>query len=194
MSKNKLILAILLCGLALIIAACNGAPGNEEPAPDPQEPEDGPEESRQEPHLDGRHGRDEFQDENVKVEISFDRADYTAENIIGLEVTVTNQSQQTIAFPRGSGSNRVPDGIRVTLGELVPLYKPMIMTMDFQVDELEPGESVTYQLPFAPFINIGPNAGFGVGFDLPLEFFHTDEYQPAQPGEMPIGDPGGTRV
>jgi len=164
MSKRKLALYALICVLALTLAACgNSAPPASDTESGASEPAD-------------ENGYVEvFADENVTVSLSFNRNAYNFEEIIGLEATITNNCANTIVFPVGSGSNRVPDGLTVTIGSLADMYKPAIMTMDFRIHELASGESITYQLPYAPFVALGDGVIPGAGLDQTIEFFQQSE-------------------
>jgi hypothetical protein len=72
-------------------------------------------------------------------------------DIIEVLVSITNISDVAVAYVQGSGSNMVPDALVVNLGGLVATYKPAIMTMDYPTHMLEPNETLTFPLTFAPF-------------------------------------------
>ena len=68
---------------------------------------------------------------------------------IRVSVAITNNGDQTIAFVQGSGSNEIPDALKVISNDLQPILPHAsfgIVTMDFRVDTLEPGESRNFSL------------------------------------------------
>ena len=196
--KDKKIVALFLV-LALVFAGVGCA--SPQPTPQPVAPpvnqneyeyENGFEfeESSPEVHqvvFEGeRYNEQEFSDENVQLAIFFDRPQYTHSDIINMFTTITNIGEQVVVFTKGSGSNRVPDAIEVELGQLAELFRPIMMTMDMQTSVLEPGESVTFALPFAPYVYADTDAEFPpmIGFDRDIEFFQSDEWVRAQTGEI----------
>ena len=79
---------------------------------------------------------------------------------IRVSVAITNNGDQTIAFVHGSGSNEVPDALKMVSEDLQPILPHVsfgIATMDFRVETLEPGESLNFSL-FARAIE--PNEDF----------------------------------
>jgi len=74
----------------------------------------------------------------------------------------------------------------VNLGQLTALFHPAIMTMDLQTANLEPGESITFALPFAPYAYTDTEAVFPpvIGFDRDIEFFQSEEWVRVQSGEI----------
>ncbi len=124
--------------------------------------------SQAQPFVDGI--RKEFSDENVTVELWLNRESYTVNDVIDMQVTVFNNAATPIAYAVGSGSNRVPDALNMTLGKLTSLHTPVIATKDMRYDTLPAGGSVTFALPYAPFT---ANAGDlpGPGLDQTLDWF-----------------------
>jgi len=133
----------------------------------------------------GIYGLTELYDENVMVTISHDRPYYTHSQIVRFTVGVVNIGEEAIVFQQGSGSNVVPDALRVSLGEMTPLYRPAIQTMDLQYMTLEPGESTEFVLTFAPYMQAEPDE-FGpiVGFVDDLEFFQNEDWVQVEAGEI----------
>jgi hypothetical protein len=117
---------------------------------------------------------------DLALEVKFDSAEYTLDTVIGSAVTITNNTDKTMVFVKGSGSNSVPDALKYTIGGFVPLFKPEMMTMDFRMDDLAPGESVTFQCDFAPYIPKDGLPGFGAGRDI--EYFKSGDFDPAPLG------------
>ena len=183
--KTKKIMAILLVlALAFAGVACAG----NQTAPQPVAPAPLPEidlinTDQQEPAPQGeRYETHEFSDENVSVTVFYDRPLHTHEHMVNLTAIVTNIGQETVVFQVGSGSNRVPDALYVELGPLTALFRPAIQTMDMQHSTLAPGESVTFQLPFAPFEHVSGEEQF-IGLDRDLAFFQDEEWIPVPIGE-----------
>ena len=173
--KTKKVMAILLVlALALAGVACAGnqtAPQPIAPQPLPETdlidvPFEEPAGERYEPY--------EFADEHVSLTVFYDRPLHTHEHIVNLTAVVTNIGQETVVFQVGSGSNRVPDALRVELGPLTALFRPAIQTMDMQHSTLAPGESITFALPFAPYAHVSGEEQF-IGLDKDLAFFQQDE-------------------
>ena len=192
--KNKKIIALLLV-LVLTFVAVGCAT---QPTPQPLAPPASQNEYEYEDDYDyydeyeeeyesERYNELEFSDENVKLTVSFDRPQYTHNDIEGMTATITNIGEEIVVFTKGSGSNRVPDAIVVELGHLTPLFHPGMMTMDLQTEQLEPGQSVTFELPFAPYMYYADtDAEFAspIGFDRDIEFFQSDEWVRVQSGEI----------
>ena len=68
---------------------------------------------------------------------------------IRVSVTIANEGEETVTFVKGSGSNVVPDALRIFSDDLQPILTPDrlgISTMDFVVETLEPGETLNYSL------------------------------------------------
>ena len=68
---------------------------------------------------------------------------------IRVSVAITNQGEETVAFVKGSGTNEVPEALRIFSDDLQPILTPDrlgIATMDFVVETLEPGETLNYSL------------------------------------------------
>ena len=134
--------------------------------------------------VDNRAGRHEFSDANVTIDLSLDREEYTVSDMLDLNVTIKNNASTPIVFISGSGSNIVPDGLQVTLDELTPMYRPTAATMDMQYSHLSPGESVTFNLPFAPSVGLRQDL-MGPGLDQNLDFFRSNaDYAPATAGRI----------
>lgn len=123
-----------------------------------------------------------FEDESVKIALLMDQAEYTLNNVIHTTVTITNQSDVPIIYIKGSGSNRIPEAMQIELGQLAGLFYPEMMTMDYRVDILNAGESVTFECPFVPYISKEGRKEFG--FDKDLSYFQSDEFEPASPGQI----------
>jgi len=188
LQMNKRTQIFLLAAILMLFAACRSAEGingnNSDGMADglvPGAAQGGDATTPPDADNNGRLGA-AFSDENLTVSISFDRESYTVDEMIGLQATITNNSSQPIIFEKGSGSNSVPAALTVTMGAFVNTYTPMIATMDYQVESLEPGQSVTFALPHAPYIPANPHF-HGFGFGQGVEFFRTDDYTPAEPGE-----------
>lgn len=201
--NNKRILAVL-CALALMVgmAACNTSGGNSStsslpggtpgtagagtelnPETSPDEPADNGDDVSS-PDGDGAPVKEQFSDDNVTIDLELDRADYTINDIIGLKVTITNNAETPIVFTQGSGSNRIPDGLKVTLGELTAMYQPVVATMDMRYESIAAGKSVTYELPYAPYVAAGESL-LGPGLDQTLEFFlDNEDYTAAEVGDL----------
>ena len=183
--KIAAILFVLIMALSVVGCAANQTPPPVVSPPDEVENDYPPyEEDEYDEHE--SYGQLELSDENVLITLSFDRPYYTHSQILGLTATVTNIGEEVIVFQKGSGSNLVPDALQVALGELVPLFRPAIATMDMQYMSLEPGESTTFELPFAPYVPAEPDPQFGplVGFVDDLEFFQNDEWVRAEAGDI----------
>ena len=193
--KGKKIIALLVV-LALILVAVGCAP---RPTPQPiatpadqsdyneYEYEYEPGYEYEEEYWGERHGEFELADSNVRLTVSFDRPLYTHSDIVSMIATITNIGGQSIAFTKGSGSNLVPDALRVELGEFAPLFLPAMMTMDMQTLSLEPGQSKTFELTFAPYMYADMDAIFPpmIGLDRDIEFFQgDDEWVRVQAGEI----------
>lgn len=193
MNTKKMIALLLAAVMMLAVIGC-AAPAATGPtatnpppaAPPPADIEDYPhEETSNSP---GSHGNSEWSDENVRVQIFYDQKYNTHENIVGLTAVVTNIGDQTLLFQKGSGSNRVPDALQIDLGNLTPLFRPIIMTMDMQHAWLEPGESLTFELPFAPYMPaVEQEFPPLVGFDVTLDFFQNEDWV-----RVPVGEYTGT--
>jgi hypothetical protein len=120
--------------------------------------------------------------DDLSLEVQFDGAEYTTDDLIGSTVTITNNTDKTMVFVKGSGANTVPDALKFDLGGFVPMYKPEMMTMDFRMDDLGPGETVTYQCDFAPYIPKDGYPGAGAGRDI--DYFKSGDFTPAAPGTV----------
>ena len=131
-----------------------------------------------------RYGELEFSDENVSIFLYFDRPQYTHYNVVNLRVHITNIGGETIVFTKGSGSNLVPDALRVELEPLTAMFIPMIATMDMQHMVLEPGESEVFDLPFAPYMLADPDMFPFVGPDADLSFFQNEDWVRVPAGEI----------
>lgn len=121
-----------------------------------------------------------FSDDMLTMVVEISQAAYTINDIIDVRVSIINNSGGMIQYVHGSGSYIVPDALRIGLGGLNPLFFPEIMTMDYQVSVLEPGETMSFDCPFAPYI---PNSGefvYGTGHDL--SFFEQGDFTPVPAG------------
>lgn len=202
MNTRKMIALILTCVLAIGMTACSTAnnqqsdpslhEGNPNTAGAGTEISDPVEPDTSEPvdnDLPGdettpRFGESEISDENISISLSYDREGYTVNDVIGLSATVTNKSDKTVVFVKGSGSNSVPDAFESDLGGFSAMFRPFIMTMDYRMEHLEPGESVTYDLPYAPYVALTQD---GVpSADPSIDTFKNDieNYKAAETGEV----------
>jgi len=201
---KKIIALLLVLTLAVVAVGCTPQPTPQPLAPPTNQYENGYEnedeygeyeyEYEHEDYYPGfgvefegeHYAEQEFYDDNVKITLFFDRPQFTHTDIVGMFATITNIGEEIVVFTKGSGSNRVPDAITVNLGELTALFRPDKMTMDLQTSNLEPGESVTFALPFAPYMHADTEAMFPpiIGFDRDIEFFQSDEWVRVQAGEI----------
>ena len=89
-----------------------------------------------------------------------------------VNVVIENQGEETVRFVRGSGSNVVPDALIISAEGLQPIF-PIdnmgIATMDFQIDFLEPGETLNFDLYVRA---IEPNENM---FNYAFELLQNDE-------------------
>ena len=89
-----------------------------------------------------------------------------------VNVVIENQGEETVTFVRGSGSNVVPDALMIRAKGLQPIFSMDnlgIATMDFQVDFLEPGEVLNFDLYVRA---IKPNENI---FDYTFELLQSDQ-------------------
>ncbi|WRS28310.1 hypothetical protein U6B65_04035 [Oscillospiraceae bacterium MB08-C2-2] len=171
-------LTALLLGLLLVSAAgCTTKDKNDSSLP--SEPA-----GASEPAKEVKKEADVYtvEDENVSVEIKLDDKQYDLETVIPLVVEITNKSDETVAFIQGSGSNLVPDGLKVKFGGFAGMFYPEITTMDYRTQFLEPGETVSFDLPYAPYIYQGTEEKSAFGTDKDLDFFKGKDFRPAEPG------------
>ena len=200
MKVNKLIALLIILAATLAFTACNAntnansqpnpgttgtpntaAAGNEGDASSEDEKPSNGESSG--PKEENGNGKKIFSDEYVTVEVSFGQESYTTDELIDMKVTIKNDSDKIIIFEKGSGSNRVPQALQVNFGGFANTFTPLITTADFNVETLEPGQSVSFDLPHAPFTPVGEQM-HGVSFGENIDFFRTEDYTPAQPGEV----------
>lgn len=120
-----------------------------------------------------------FQDGTVEIIGETAKAVYTTDEIVDLTITIRNTGDKSLLYVKGSGSSTVPDALRVKLGDLNPVFYPMITTRDYQMEILEPGQSVTYECPFAPYIS---NTGEVVYGENDIPFFKEGDFTPAPSG------------
>lgn len=121
--------------------------------------------------------------DDITMTVEFDKEQYDHNSVIGTAVSITNVSDRTIVYVKGSGSNIVPDAFQFTLDDLADLFHPMALTLDYRVEELKPGESLELQCDFVPYIPIdttAPPSWFGEGID----YFKSEEFKPAEPGKV----------
>lgn len=118
--------------------------------------------------------------DKVQIQVDFDKSGYTVDTQINMKVTVTNLSENTIIFVKGSGSNRIPEALKLQLGGLAGNFYPLAMTMDYQMDMIESGKSKVYECPFVPYFAKNGDQKFGV--DKELSFFQSEDFTPAKPG------------
>ena len=194
--RNKKIVALLLViALTLVAVGCANTSPTPQPLASPSDqnrPQDEDEYYEDEyyqyndDYPSEQYSEHEFADENVKIAISFDRPQYTHSDIVHMRTTITNIGEEIVVFTKGSGSNLVPDALKVELGQLTPLFRPAVTTMDLQTSVLEPGESVTFELPFAPYMYANTDSEFPpmIGLDRDIEFFQgNDEWKRVEAGE-----------
>jgi len=163
---RKLFIMALLAALLIIPMGCNSEAGNQ----------DGSNNQAEQPEY-------TFSDDNVEVKVTFDQAAYDLNTVIGMTVTVRNIGGSELAFVIGSGSNLIPDALKVELGNLIELFYPEIATLDYQMDTLKPGEERVYECPFVPYTSKDGQTIFG--FDKDISFFQTEDFTPAEPGSVP---------
>ena len=189
MKSKKMPLVACVLALAIGITACTtGQPTHPPTAPQTEQPghnggydyyyENEPTYETE------RYNHTEFHDENVMVSLSFDSPGHTLGNIINIFAEITNISEETLIFQVGSGSNLVPDALTVQVGALTPLFIPGIMTMDMQTGALEPGETIKFELPFAPYTYVGEGFAWAPP-DSGIEYFSEgDEWEAVPSGEI----------
>lgn len=190
----KSIVFLLIVLLALSAAGCSGA-GAEGSTPQPQpepsvaEPEGSqgaPESRPHDPETDGPVTGFTASSDDITLEVRLNEESYGHDRMIGTQVTITNNSDQKIAYVKGSGSNVAPDALKYTLGDLTAVYNPAIMTMDYQTKWLDPGESLELELNFAPYIPKDEETRYSVGNDKDIEYFQSepDRFSPAPAGTV----------
>ena len=93
--------------------------------------------------------KDEYPDLVVTVAI-LERMAILPGSTVRVNVAIENRGEETIAFVKGSGSNIVPDALLMSAEGLQPIVTAgthgMIATMDFNIEILEPGESLNFNL------------------------------------------------
>ena len=162
---KKVIIAAISLSVAFSVAACAA---NNPPATSGTQPQgalppssyeiEEPDYDYLEEGLQSSNGFFENQSEfsaensNLSVQVFANQESYSLEELIELHVRITNIGEEPITFIHGSGSNTVPDAIRFDLGGLANVYGPGIMTMDLQTHKLQPGETIEFATPFAPYI------------------------------------------
>lgn len=122
-------------------------------------------------------------DENIEMTISFTQPNFTLDEAIASTLTVKNTSEYPIFFTKGSGSNIVPEAMEISLGELAGMFYPQAMTMDMVIGEIQPGETLTFDLKFAPYISKNKD-NFAFGTDKDIDFFKSDDFTPALSGAV----------
>lgn len=120
-----------------------------------------------------------FQDAMVEIIGESSKSAYTTDEIVDLTVIIRNTGDKTLLYVKGSGSSLVPDALQVKLGDLNPVFYPMIMTSDYQVEILEPGQSVSFECPFAPYISDTGEIVYG---ENDISFFKEGAFTPAPSG------------
>lgn len=118
----------------------------------------------------------------IGMDITVDKTLYDHDSIIATKVVITNVSDQTIAYVMGSGANIAPDALAYNLDNLVKLFVPQVMTMDYRVEVLEPGQTLELDLNFAPYIAKDENAL--IGTDKTIEDFKNDDFTEAPAGTV----------
>jgi hypothetical protein len=91
---------------------------------------------------------------------------------IRVSITITNQGEETVAFVVGSGSNEIPEALRMVSDELQPILSQDRLgfaTMDFVVETLEPGDTINYSLYVKAIM---PNENFN---DYTFQLFAEDQ-------------------
>jgi len=123
--------------------------------------------------------------DHIVLEVIVRSTPYLMDEFVSVYVQVGNVGEYRLSFIHGSGSNRVPDALQISLGNLVGIYKPGIMTMDFQTHALNPGDMLEFDIGFAPFTaNIDfPFVPFMSADEGDIEFFEeSEDFSPALPG------------
>lgn len=121
-------------------------------------------------------------DGTVELMVQLDADHYDLAHPIGTTATITNQSEDTLFYVQGSSSNIAPDALQYTLGELAALFYPQAVTMDMLVAELAPGQALVLELDFVPYIAKDNSVAFGT--DKDIDFFRSEEFDPASPGKI----------
>lgn len=124
----------------------------------------------------------EYDDGRIVMVLETSKPDYHTKEFVDLTVTLINSGQDPVMYVKGSGTARVPSALEIDLGGLNPVYVPQIMTTDFQMEVLEPGESVSFECPYAPYIP--ENGEFVYGTDHDIAFFEEGEFTAAPYGEI----------
>lgn len=126
----------------------------------------------------------EVSNENVKVIVTTPKGEYKGDATIPVTVVISNENKEnkSIFLVKGSGSNAVPDALKVKLGDFANLFTPEVMTMDYQVIEIKAGQTESHTLPFVPYIAKDGTAAFG--FDKPISFFQSADFTPAPKGTV----------
>lgn len=120
--------------------------------------------------------------ENIAVTVKFDQPEYDLDSVIGTTVEIKNTGAQSILYVKGSGSNIAPDALSYQLNNFAGLFYPAMMTMDYRVEVINPGETLKLDLNFAPYTAKDETKAFGT--DKEIEFFKSEDFTPANPGPV----------
>lgn len=187
----KLITLILTGALVLSLGGCAASGGSAQESPSTTEPEtqtSAPTEAEPETGAAEPAGEAEpalaYQNHtgDVWIDVTVGNEVYDHDAVIDTKVVITNNGPDTIAYVQGSGSAIAPDALRYELGELVKLFVPAMMTMDYRVDILKPGDTLELELNFAPYIAKDKNAIPGT--DKTIDDFKNDDFTPAEAGTV----------
>jgi len=123
--------------------------------------------------------------DHVVVEVIVRGTPFSMDEFVSVYVQIANVGEDTLSFIHGSGSNTVPDALQINVGDLVGIYRPGIMTMDFQTHTLNPGDMLEFDIGFAPYTSNVDFAfiPFMTSDEADIEFFEDNEdFSPAIPG------------
>jgi hypothetical protein len=191
--KNKVyrMLLIAVCLMVTAAVAACSTPGTGPAPAAPSFPESTPAANSspaQEPAeegdamMEGEYKIFTARDEHVAIEVFVRSEPYSVGDFVHLYMQVANIGDVPLAYVHGSGSNTVPEALEIDLGGLFGVYRPAIMTRDFQTRMLNPGDILEFDIAFAPYTAnaesaLPPPPGTG------LEFFADNEnFSPALPG------------
>ena len=135
-----------------------------EPGPDNQSP--GMQEGGSAPDFLEGLAKDEYDGLDFTVNV-LERSAILPGMVFQATVLIENKGDKTLSYTQGSGSFETPDALTLysdTLQAVPPQDRLGIMTMDFVVNELKPGDSLLFKLPV---MAIEPDPGFGTyAFEL----------------------------
>lgn len=182
----KKMLLVLTLALAVLFVGCTSPSPSATPTPTPEqqqatptpEPEETPTESPEEtpeetdPQLpeaqnsleaieQSLQGLTENEYEGLEITAAvLPRAALMQGGFIPVTITVENKGEETIHYVQGSGSAEVPNAVKVGSADLQPVISKGnlgAMTMDYRVNELKPGKTLTYTINV---LAVKPNASF----------------------------------